>query len=201
MTTRITVAALGLLSLAGFTLHAAPASAHASLEAGQATANETGGGHNHGAMQMAQHDGVSVEAPFARASAGPARNGAAYLTLKNAGGHADRLIGASTPAAERAELHTHIKDGDIMKMRQIEAVDVPAGGMAMLEPGGDHVMLMGLKAPLKEGESFPLTLIFENAGEVTVDVAIGAVGAMEGHGGMSHHGTHGGGHDMKKKSN
>ncbi|MDF1790572.1 MAG: copper chaperone PCu(A)C, partial [Thalassobaculaceae bacterium] len=124
-------------------------------------------------------------------------NGAAYLTIRNAGGSVDRLVAASTPVADRAELHTHLKDGDVMKMRAIEAVEVPADGMAMLAPGGDHLMLMGLKAPLKEGESFPITLVFEKAGEMTVTVAVGGVGAMEGQSGSGHHGSH----DMKKKSN
>lgn len=152
--------------------------------------------HGHGGMQVAQADGIAVEAPFARASAGPVKNGAAYLTLRNDGGEDDRLVAARAPVADRVELHTHLHENGVMRMRQVEAIEVPAGGMAMLKPGGDHVMLMGLKAPLKEGESFPLTLIFEKAGEITVDVAISGVGAMQGHGDSSHHGGHGqhGGH-------
>lgn len=162
-----------------------------------AAAEKSGRGHGHGGMQTAMADGVAVEAPFARATAGPARNGATFLTVRNAGAEADRLIGAKTPVAERAELHTHLHENGVMKMRPVEAIAVPAGGVATLEPGGDHIMMMGLKAPLKEGESFPLTLIFEKAGEVTVDVPIGGVGAMQGSGDSSHHGTHG----MKMKSN
>lgn len=160
-------------------------------------AAKSGQGHGHGGMQMAQADGVSVEAPFARATAGPAKNGAAFLTVRNTGAEADRLIGAKTPVADRAELHTHLHENGVMKMRPVDAVEVPAGGMAALQPGGDHIMMMGLKAPLKEGESFPLTLIFEKAGEMTVDIPIGGVGAMQGSGDSSHHGTHG----MKMKSN
>lgn len=151
--------------------------------------------HNHGGMQMAQAGDLTIETPFARATAGPAKNGAAFLTVKNAGAEADRLIAAKAPVADRVELHTHLHENGVMKMRQVEAVEVPAGGEAALQPGGDHVMLMGLKAPLKEGESFPLTLVFEKAGEVTVDVMIGGVGAMEGHD-HSGHGDHG-----MKKSN
>lgn len=154
--------------------------------------------HNHGAMQMAQAGDLTIDSPFARATAGPARNGAAFLTVKNAGVEADRLVGAKAPVADRVELHTHLHENGVMKMRQIEAVEVPAGGEAALQPGGDHVMLMGLKAPLKEGESFPLTLVFEKAGEVTVDVMIGGVGAMEGHD-HSGHGNHGG-HGTKKSN-
>lgn len=147
--------------------------------------------HSHGVMQMAQADGISVEAPFARASAGPVKNGAAFLTVKNGGGEADRLIAARAPVADRVELHTHLHENGVMKMRQVEAIEIPAGGTAMLKPGGDHVMLMGLKAPLQEGGSFPLTLVFEKAGEITIDVAIGGVGAMQGHGDSGQHGAHG----------
>jgi len=150
-------------------------------------ANKGGHGHNHGAAPA----GITVDAPFARASAGPVKNGAAYLTIRNSGDAPDRLIAAKAPVSERAELHTHLHEDGVMKMRKVEAVEVPAGGEAALKPGGDHVMLMGLHAPLKEGETFPLTLVFETAGEVTVTVTIGSVGASSGHGDHSHHGSHG----------
>lgn len=148
-------------------------------------------GHGHAGMQVAQAGGIVVEAPFARASAGPVKNGATYLTLKNEGGEPDRLIAVRAPVADRLELHTHLHENGVMKMRHIDAIVIPAGGMTMLKPGGDHIMMMGLKAPLKEGNSFPLTLVFEKAGEITVDVGIGGVGAMQGRGDNSHHGTHG----------
>ena len=131
---------------------------------------------------------ITVEAPWARASAGKAKAGVAFMTLNNAGATDDKLIKASADVSKKAELHTHIREGDIMRMRRVEAIDVPAGGVATLEPGGDHVMLMGLREPLKEGETFPLTLTFENAGEVTVEVMVMKVGAM-GHGSMGGHGT------------
>lgn len=171
-----------------------------------AAAQKDGHGHGHGHaqpqgqgdMQMTMAGDLIVEEPFARATPGPAKNGAAFLTITNAGAEADRLIAARAAVADRVELHTHLHENGVMKMRQIEAVEVPAGGVASLEPGGDHIMMMGLTAPLKEGESFPLTLVFEKAGEVTVEVTIGGVGAMQGqdHGG---HGKHGG-HDMKKSN-
>lgn len=135
--------------------------------------------------------GFTIEHPWARASAGPARNSAAFMTIHNSGG-ADRLVAASGDIAARVELHTHMMEGDVMKMRQVEAVDVPAGGMAALQPGGFHVMLIGLHEPLKEGDRFPLTLTFEKAGEVTVEVAVEAIGSMGGqqdgmgHGSMNH---------------
>ena len=101
----------------------------------------------------------------------PSRPGAVWLTIRNAGGE-DRLLGAESPAAERIELHTHIHDSGVMMMRQVDAIAVPAGGEAALEPGGDHLMLFGLAGGLAPGSSFPLTLVFERAGPVTVEVRI-----------------------------
>jgi len=133
---------------------------------------------------------LKIDHPWARASAGPARNSAAFMTIHNAGS-ADRLIATSGDVAERVELHTHMMEGDIMKMRQVEAVEVPANAMAELQPGGFHIMLIGLKAPLKEGDRFPLTLTFEDAGEITVEVAVEAISSMGGaQGGMDHGGMH-----------
>lgn len=152
------------------------------------------------AAAAAAHDyalgDLTIAHPWARASAGPARNGAAYLSVRN-GGEADRLVAVAGDVAERVELHTHRTEGTVMQMRQVEAVEVPAGGTATLQPGGFHIMLIGLKQPLKEGERFPLLLTFEKAGAVTVEVKVEGVGSMgpqgsaggaAGHGGM-HHGT------------
>ena len=101
----------------------------------------------------------------------PSRPGAAWLTVRNKG-EADRLLGAESPAAGRIEIHTHIHEGGVMKMRRVEAIDIPAGGEAALGPGGDHLMLFGLKAGLAPGDSVPLTLLFEKAGPVTVEMRI-----------------------------
>jgi copper(I)-binding protein len=128
---------------------------------------------------------LAVQGAFARATPGAARNGGAFMTIVNKGGQADTLIAASAPVAPTAELHTHIKDGDVMKMRAVEAIEVPAGGTVKLEPGGLHVMFMGLNAPLKEGQTFPLKLKFAKAGEVEVTVDVKGVGAM-GMGAMDH---------------
>ena len=142
-----------------------------------------------------QTGGVKVMEPWARATAKTARTGAAYLMLENPGGASDKLVAASSPAADKVELHTHIKDGDIMRMREVEYIEVGPQSMVRLQPGGLHIMLVGLKGPLTKGESFPLTLVFEKAGEVTVDVPIQAPGAMGkgGHAGHGGHGAHSGG--------
>jgi periplasmic copper chaperone A len=121
---------------------------------------------------------IAVEQPFARASAGAVTAGAAFMTLKNSGASDDALIAVSTPVAEHAELHIHIKDGDVMRMREVESIDVPAGSTVMLQPGGLHVMLIDLKAPLKAGEQFPLTLTFEKAGAMTIEVPVKSIAAM-----------------------
>ncbi len=99
------------------------------------------------------------------------RPGVAWLTIRNSG-EADRLVGAETPAAERVELHKHVHEGGVMMMRRLEAIDIPAGGEAALEPGGDHLMLFRLEAGLKTGSTFPLTLLFEKTGAVTVEVRV-----------------------------
>lgn len=128
-----------------------------------------------------QAGSITVDDAWARASAGMAKAGAAFMTIENTGG-GDKLIAAAADVSDRVELHTHIHDGDVMRMRQVDAIDVPEHGEALLAPGGYHVMFLGLKAPLKEGETFPLTLTFEHAGKITVDVAVKAPGAMGGDG-------------------
>jgi hypothetical protein len=121
---------------------------------------------------------ISISHPWARASAGKAKAGAAYITITNNGTHVDRLIKMATPVAKKASLHTHKVEGDIMRMRPVKAVEVNPGEPTVMKPGGLHVMLMGLKAPLKEGAAFPLTLTFEKAGAIEVRVMVMKVGSM-----------------------
>ena len=130
---------------------------------------------------------LTISGAFARASAGMAKAGGGFMMIMNKG-DADKLIAASAEISEKTELHTHIMDGDVMRMRAVEHIDVPAKGHVELKPGGYHVMFIGLKHPLEEGQSVPVELSFEKAGKVTVDVKVGPVGAMEhkGHEGHSH---------------
>lgn len=121
---------------------------------------------------MAKVGNVMVHDGWARASLGKAPNSAAYMSLMTHGDEADKLIGAATPVAEAAELHNHVMDGDIAKMRSVDAIEIRPGDPVTLEPGGFHIMLMGLKEKLEEGQTLPLTLTFENAGDVKVDVPI-----------------------------
>ncbi len=129
--------------------------------------------------------------PWARATIGQGKTAAAYLTVVNHGAAGDRLVAVSTPVAGKAALHTHIMEEGVAKMRPVEAMKIQAKGSTALEPGGHHVMLMGLEQPLKEGDSFPMTLTFETAGEVEVEVHVQAMGAMQAAGGESmSHGDH-----------
>lgn len=141
-------------------------------------------------LPAAAQDGpIRVEQPWTRA-AGQGAQGVGYMTIRNAGAQPDRLLGAESPAAQRVELHTHIRDGEVMRMRPVADIPVPAGGAATLQPGGLHLMLMGLNRPLAVGESVPVTLRFERAGSVTVNLAVQAAGARgaggHGHGGHGH---------------
>lgn len=120
---------------------------------------------------------IEIHAAWARATPGQAGAGGAYLTIVNTGTAADNLVSAETPAAKSAELHTHMAQDDTMRMIALSSVELPAGRSIEFAPGGLHVMLMGLKAPLKEGASFPLSLTFDQAGKVTVTVDVKAVGA------------------------
>jgi copper(I)-binding protein len=126
--------------------------------------------------------GVSVLHPWARATPGGATVGAAYLEIKTGAGTSDRLIGAKSPVAGRAEIHTHIAEGDVMRMRRVEALPLPPGKSHVLAPSGDHVMLFDLERPLKEGDSIKLTLVFEKAGEIEVDASVEPLGAKGPHG-------------------
>jgi hypothetical protein len=123
---------------------------------------------------------VMVMDAFARASATPmAKSGAAYLTIANRGAAAERLLSVSSPAANMAEFHEQILNGDVMTMRPAGALQIPANGTLKLSPGGIHVMLMGLRAPLKQGSTIELTLVFERAGEIKIAVPVGAVAEGE----------------------
>jgi copper(I)-binding protein len=114
-----------------------------------------------------------VEAAWARPTVAGQGAGGGFLKITG-GATADKLLSARADVSKSVELHTMEMDGNVMRMRQVPAIDVPAGGTVELKPGGRHVMFMGLTQPLKAGTRFPLTLRFEKAGEVKVDVEIAA---------------------------
>lgn len=130
------------------------------------------------AAQETRSGDLAVQQPWTRA-AGQGATGAGFLSVSNRGAAADRLLSASSPAARSMELHTMVRDGDVMRMRPVQAIEVPAGQTVTLRPGGLHLMLIGLSQELREGATVPVTLRFERAGEVRVDLSVQAAGARE----------------------
>ena len=133
------------------------------------------------AAARADASGIEVGEPFSRPSIGQGSAGVVYLRIHNRGTAPDRLVAASTPVALRSDLHMHEHIGDIARMRRTDAVAIAAGETIALAPGGLHIMLSGLEAPLREGDSFALTLHFEAAGSITVEVPVKAITAGAGH--------------------
>lgn len=129
--------------------------------------------------QPAASGGGTLEASdaWARATAPGQPVGAVYVTIRNGSGEDDRLVGGSTSAARSVEIHAMRMDGTIMRMRRQDGLDIPAGGSAELGPGGTHLMLVGLKAPLTAGKEIPLSLDFSGAGRKQVRVRVRPIGA------------------------
>ncbi len=131
---------------------------------------------------------LKLDHPWARATTTVARASGGFLSITNEGETDDTLIEARSDIAARLELHLTEDDDGVMRMREVEGgIPIPAGETVELRPGSFHVMFMGLENQLLEGESYPVTLVFENAGEIIVDFA-----AENRAGGMDHSG-HGGG--------
>jgi copper(I)-binding protein len=120
---------------------------------------------------FAQSGKIEIADAWARPPIGQARNSAAYMTLMNRGPAVDRLVGVSTAVAGKAEMHTTVRDGNVMKMREVQNIELKPGASVSFAPGGLHVMLLDVK-PLKAGETFTLTLQFEKAGKQDVTVAV-----------------------------
>ncbi|WP_181705992.1 copper chaperone PCu(A)C [Chthonobacter rhizosphaerae] len=133
-----------------------------------------------------------IDTPWARATPAGASVGGGFLTIRNTGGEADRLVGGEAPFSERFEIHQMAMDAGVMKMRPLaEGLEIPAGGEVRLEPGGYHVMFVGLKEPLVAGKTVTATLVFEKAGRVTVEWPVAPIGAKapsEDHGAHQGHG-------------
>ncbi len=119
-----------------------------------------------------QKGDLSIIHPYAYASIGVARAGAVFVTLRNGGARDDALLGVEFDGSARAELHTHKHENGTMKMRPVEQIMVPAQGEVKLQPGGDHIMLMGLTEGLKLKQSRDLVLIFRDAGRVPVQFTV-----------------------------
>lgn len=162
---------------------------------------------------------ITITDPYARSSSKMASAGAAFMVIENAAETADTLVEARSDVAKKVELHTHIEGDDgVMQMRQVEGgIEIPAGGETALQRGGLHVMFMGLNEPFEQGEMLDVTLVFENAGEVELQIPVdlerkpmhgemdhskmdhGKMGHGEGHG--EGHGDHGKMGDSETSSN
>lgn len=125
----------------------------------------------------AAQDTVSLSDAWARPSMGAAQTGAVFLTLTSSGEEVV-IVGAETPVAERAELHTHQMDGAVMRMREVESIGIPAGEQVVFGPGGYHIMLFGMTGRLSEGDSFEITLVTEAGERVGTDVTVKSASHM-----------------------
>lgn len=151
------------------------------------------------AMPAAAHDGVAIRDAYVRSSGAMAQSAAAFMVIENHSEQPDRLVAAASDAAERVELHTHSADANgVMRMLKIEdGITIAPHGEHALARGGDHVMFLGLTRPLAQGDMVEVTLSFERAGEITVELpvdldradapAMGGMGHGAGHGGHQGH--------------
>lgn len=130
--------------------------------------------------------GLQIGNPWARATPKGAKVGAGYLSITNKGTESDRLIGGSAAPASRFELHATITENGVGRMRQINSLEIKPGETVVFRPGGMHVMFVGLKQPLSQGQTVKGTLLFEKAGTVAIEFAVQAVGAPAGGQGGAH---------------
>ncbi|GAA3534073.1 copper chaperone PCu(A)C [Zobellella aerophila] len=133
-----------------------------------------------------QAGALQIDHPWSRAVPPMAKVAGAFLSINNQGGEEDVLLGARTPLAEKVEIHQSMLEGDMMQMRQVSALPIPAHGEVVLKPGGYHLMLINLSSQPGEGDRFPLILQFEKAGEVEVEIAVEAAVKKDAHAGMHH---------------
>ena len=129
--------------------------------------------------------GVTVAHPWARAMPQGATVGSAFAEIKTDKDTSDRLIAVSSPVAKSVEVHSMTMDGDVMKMRRLDGIDLKPGESHVLKPMSEHIMLFGLTQPLKEGDLIKLTLTFAKAGPIEVEGTVEPPGAMGPHG-MDH---------------
>ena len=125
--------------------------------------------------QDAKVGAIKIENAYVRATAPGQHAAGAFMKIENGAAASDQLVSASSPAAGEVQLHQMSMEGNVMKMGQVKDITVPANGTVDLKPGGYHIMLMNIKAPLKVGETVPVKLKFAKAGEVEVKLPVNAV--------------------------
>jgi periplasmic copper chaperone A len=138
------------------------------------------------AIALAQQNGIQIENAWSRAAMA-GRTGVVYLTITDTGAP-DSLTAASSPVASKADLHESFTDNGVAKMRDVTTLPVEPGKPLTLSPDGYHIMLTGLKQPLKQGDTFPVTLSFAKAGQVTATVTVQKAGGGMSMPGMPMHG-------------
>lgn len=136
--------------------------------------------------QNAKVGSVQIENAYTRATVPGQHAAGGFMKIENKGA-ADQLVSASSPVAGEVQLHEMAMEGNVMKMRQVKDIAVPAGGTVELKPGGLHLMFMSIKAPLTAGETVPVKLKFAKAGEVEIKMPVNAMGAGAVHGGAMKH--------------
>lgn len=117
-------------------------------------------------------DSITVIDPYVRMAPPNAPATGAFMVLKNGGGKDVKMVKADNPASKATELHTHLNEGGVMKMRQVPAIEIKAGGEAKLAPGGLHIMMIDMKSPLKEGDMVAITLTFDDGSSKKVDAPV-----------------------------
>ena len=121
---------------------------------------------------------LSIRNPWARETAVGQTVGGGFMTIANNGAREDRLLSGTSPAAAEVQLHSMTMDGGVMRMRQVtDGIAIPAHGTVELKPGGYHVMFIGLKHPLRRGDTVPVTLRFQRAGTIRMQFAVQPVGS------------------------
>jgi copper(I)-binding protein len=127
--------------------------------------------HNH------EKGEIQIRHPWSRATPPGAKVGVAYMEIRNSGERPDRLLAISTGLAQRVEMHVTEREGEVMKMRQVKSFEIPARASYALRPGGSHLMLVARAQPLKKGERFTMTLRFERAGEMPIELEVQEAGS------------------------
>jgi len=123
---------------------------------------------------------LTIGQPWARATAPSAPAGGGYLTITNHGATPDRLVAVRSPAANLIQIHEMKMEGDVMRMRELDhGLEIAPGATETLSPGGFHLMMMGLKGQLKQGTQVPVTLVFEKAGSIDIELDVAGMGATQ----------------------
>ncbi|QWD65085.1 copper chaperone PCu(A)C [Polynucleobacter sp. MWH-UH2A] len=131
-----------------------------------------------GVTKTVKTDAIKIESAYTRATAPGQQVAGGFMKIENKSNAADQLLSASSPAAGEVQLHEMAMDGNVMRMRQVKDIAVPAGGAVELKPGGYHLMFLNLKGPFTAGQTVPVKLKFAKAGELEVKMPVNAMGAQ-----------------------